>query len=105
VKKIIPTLLGNIKSLSIIFRGFPIVVFIRILFIEKTVIKKKQEAKAETIIIFLNNLVLVLDTKRFATIAIENPPSKALIVSIWSAISFQYSNVISVISLLFTNSI
>ena len=47
--------------------------------------RNKQADKVDAIIILLVNRVFVSDTKKLAIIAIENPPSNALIVIIWSA--------------------
>jgi hypothetical protein len=53
--------------------------------IAKRLIRNKQADKVDVIIILLVNRVFVSDTKKLAIIAIENPPSNALIVTIWSA--------------------
>lgn len=91
-----PITLGSIKSLLTTFKGYPTVVFINSVVIAKTLIKKKLAAKVEAIIIALDNLLLALETIRFATTAMEKPPRSELIVIVCSASLFQYSNVISV---------
>ncbi len=80
--EITPTSLGSNKSLSITFRGYPVVVFIRSVVIAKTETKKKLAADVDTIMIFFDKRVLTSDTKRFAITAIENPPSNELIIII-----------------------
>ena len=92
-----PKTRGRNKSLSTTLNGYPTVVFINTLVIAKTVIKKKLAAKVETTIIVFDNLVFTSETNKFAITAIENPPSKELIVIVCSANLFQYSKVISVI--------
>ena len=96
-KVLTPIIRGNFKSLCLTSIGYPLVVIISTPVIAKTVIKKKQAANIEAIIIFLVRRVFVLETNRLATTAIENPASKELIVIVISANLFQYSNVISVI--------
>jgi hypothetical protein len=46
------------------------------------VIRKKQAAKIEAIIMLLDNLDFNSDTKKLAIIAMEKPPSNELIVII-----------------------
>ncbi len=96
-KEIPPTSLGNIKSSTETLNGNPSVVIIRILVIENNAIKKKLAAIVANFIIFLIKRLLVSETKKLATTAIEKPASNELITMIWSASLFQYSNDISTI--------
>ena len=80
IKHIIPIILGNKKSLEVTFFRYPPgVVIIEILVIAKTLTRKQA---ADTVAV-LNSLLLILsdlsETIRLATIAMENPLSKALI--------------------------
>jgi hypothetical protein len=96
-KEITPTSLGNIKSSPETLNGNPSVVIIRILVIENNAIKKKLAAIVANFIIVLIKRLLVSETKKLATTAIEKPANNELITMIWSASLFQYSNEISII--------
>ncbi len=95
-KEIPPISLGNIKSSPETLNGNPSVVIIRILVIENNAIKKKLAAVTANFIIFLTKRLLVSETKKLATTAIEKPANNELIIIIWSASLFQYSNDISI---------
>jgi hypothetical protein len=82
----------NIKSLSYTLKGYPSVGIYKSFVMAKIVTKKKLPAEVETIIILFTNRVELLDTKIFAIMAIENPPSSELIVITWFENLFQYSN-------------
>ena len=73
---------GTLKSPSVILRGNPSVVIIRIFVIANTETKKKLAAKTADFIIFLVKRVFVSETKKFAITAMENPPNKELITII-----------------------
>jgi hypothetical protein len=77
-----PITLVGVKSSLITSVGYPCVVIIRIFVMAKRVIRKKHAAKIDAPIILLVNLDFVSDTKKFAIIAIENPPSNEVIVII-----------------------
>ena len=80
--EITPIDLKGVKSPISTFMGYPSVVIIIILVIANRLIRKKQAAKIEVPIIMFVNRFFVSDTKKFAMIAIENPPSNELIVII-----------------------
>ena len=92
-----PIFAGSNKSPFVILKGNPSVVIIKIFVKANTEIKKKLAAKTETFNIFLDKRVLVSETKRFATIAIEKPPKSELIIIIWLASVFQFGSDISAI--------
>ncbi len=77
-----PTLNGISKSDSVTGKGKPSVVSIRTFVIENTVTKKKLAANTAAFKMVRDKRVLVSETKKFATTAIENPANNELITII-----------------------
>jgi hypothetical protein len=79
IKVTAPISLGRIRSRESTSKGNPPVVSIRILVMEKILMINELEAIMAAFIIRFDHLPAESETRKFAIVAIENPPSRELI--------------------------